>query len=146
MTETANSNNDAIPACWRSYLSDKAQEKAQAPSAKKRHPKPNLRSMPYRAYLKTKHWSRLRSRMLKKYDRRCGLCGSGGSLNVHHVDYGRRGREKPSDLILLCADCHHAHHEGRHEDIVAKLDILQVRGGVTAKAKEIAETLVPMPA
>ena len=140
----ANSTSDAIPACWRSYLAARAQEKVQGQKAKKRR-RPNLRSMPYRDYLKTKHWSKLRSKMLAKFDRRCGICGSGDSPNVHHIDYGRRGREKPSDLIVLCRDCHQAHHDGRHEYIASKLDILQARGGVAAKAKEIAEMLVPMP-
>jgi hypothetical protein len=73
-----------------------------------------LRKLPYAEYLKTPHWQRLRERALVSAGYRCQVCNSGqGPLNVHHRTYERRGRELPSDLIVLCEKCHSLFHSQR---------------------------------
>jgi hypothetical protein len=68
--------------------------------------------MPYREYLKTRHWWRTRIAALDYYDS-CVLCGSNVGLEVHHRDeeaYSHRGKERLCDLSVLCADCHGSYH------------------------------------
>jgi hypothetical protein len=74
----------------------------------------DLRSMPYRDYLRTPEWQERRARHLKSAGFRCQLCNFGGKrLDVHHRTYARRGQEYFKDLIVLCEACHeifHAHN------------------------------------
>lgn len=74
---------------------------------------PDLRTMPYRDYLKTPHWKATRQRALERADRRCQLCGSSERLEVHHNTYANRGNEHDSDVIVLCDPCHEAFHDRR---------------------------------
>lgn len=71
-----------------------------------------LRSMPYREYLKTRHWRRLRVVAIKKAKHKCAVCGDTENLNVHHLTYERKGCEKLEDLQVLCRECHENVHEG----------------------------------
>lgn len=70
-----------------------------------------LRTMPYRAYLKTDHWQTVRKRALQSARYRCQLCNAAKPLHVHHRTYANRGNERPEDVIALCAECHERHHE-----------------------------------
>ena len=72
---------------------------------------PDLKTMPYAEYLKTEHWNSTRKAALKAAEYRCQMCNASKPLHVHHRTYERRGNEKPSDLIALCADCHKTFHE-----------------------------------
>lgn len=74
------------------------------------HEERTLATMPYPAYLKTAHWQDVRSRALVRAAGRCQLCGTAGSLDVHHNTYERRGAELPSDVVALCRSCHTTHH------------------------------------
>lgn len=70
-----------------------------------------LRRMPYKLYLSTPHWRRVRTEALKYYENKCGICNTtAGALEVHHRTYSRRGAERPADVIVLCGDCHSHHH------------------------------------
>lgn len=71
----------------------------------------------YDDYLKTKHWRAKRKAII---DERKGICEKckkkiveKGKMHVHHKTYVRIGDELPSDLMLLCEDCHHAIHNKR---------------------------------
>lgn len=70
-----------------------------------------LRTMPYREYLKTPEWQATRERKLKRARYRCELCFKAGKLNVHHKTYERRGNEDDRDLIVLCGTCHAKFHD-----------------------------------
>ncbi|MHB1950213.1 MAG: HNH endonuclease signature motif containing protein [Acidiferrobacteraceae bacterium] len=70
-----------------------------------------LKAMPYRSYLRTSHWSRVRDAALKRAEYRCALCNAGAPLQVHHRTYARRGAERPYDVIVLCASCHDTFHK-----------------------------------
>lgn len=66
----------------------------------------------YSEYLKGEHWAGVRrvARRILKY--RCGGCGSGGNLQLHHRRYDRIGREDVrKDLIWVCGRCHVGIHE-----------------------------------
>lgn len=69
-----------------------------------------LRSMPYRAYLRSPEWRATRERMLAFAGHRCQLCGHEDRLQVHHNNYDSRGLEWPQDLVVLCDSCHRGHH------------------------------------
>lgn len=80
-----------------------------------------LHALPYRDYLKSSYWKRVRAAMLLIGETRCqGVpCVSrdswyGGTfdLNVHHLHYKNKGREQLSNLILLCSECHKRVHDG----------------------------------
>lgn len=70
-----------------------------------------LRGIPYKDYLQSDHWQRVRECALEEADYRCRLCNSDKSLHVHHRTYERRGEEEPGDVIVLCADCHQHFHD-----------------------------------
>lgn len=40
----------------------------------------------------------------------CGRNGKGIALDVHHLRYDRYGHEEPSDVLLICRDCHERRH------------------------------------
>lgn len=70
--------------------------------------------MNYADYLRTTHWKKVRDAAVKRANHRCQLCYSNGPLEVHHRTYLRRGRERSSDVIALCDDCHEIfHREGK---------------------------------
>jgi 5-methylcytosine-specific restriction endonuclease McrA len=55
-------------------------------------------------------WRRRRWAVIRRAGRRCQRCGACGSLDVHHLTYARLGRERPGDLVAVCAPCHGALH------------------------------------
>lgn len=69
-----------------------------------------LRRLPYRDYLRTNHWHRVRALALERARDRCALCPATRRLQVHHRSYARKGFEQPEDLIVLCERCHDRHH------------------------------------
>ncbi|OGO78623.1 MAG: hypothetical protein A2Y23_10095 [Clostridiales bacterium GWB2_37_7] len=72
-----------------------------------------LKRMPYNEYLKTQHWELAQSAVLKRDKNKCADCGCSKKekpLEVHHITYIRRGKEKLEDLMTLCKDCHKERH------------------------------------
>jgi hypothetical protein len=70
-----------------------------------------LKNLPYKDYLKSLHWSIIRTAALEADSHRCSLCNSEKQLNVHHRTYERRGHELPSDVTVLCQPCHAKFHD-----------------------------------
>lgn len=61
----------------------------------------------YRLYLKTDHWGKIRAGALLRASFKCQACSERERmLTVHHNNYKSLGREKGSDVIVLCDDCH----------------------------------------
>ena len=81
----------------------------------------------YIAYLRSPEWAARRAEALDAADHQCeGFrdwgdderafwdpeydfrfeCGRTDRLSVHHVTYERLGHEEPSDLMVLCPNCH----------------------------------------
>lgn len=65
----------------------------------------------YREYLKGEHWKNVKKSFYKVNARKCVECSSTVNLNLHHLTYDRLGKERLSDLVCLCEDCHHKLHE-----------------------------------
>jgi hypothetical protein len=70
-----------------------------------------LATMPYNEYLATPEWDMTRKKAMRRERFTCQFCGEKGvELNVHHANYERRGREKATDLLVLCKPCHERQH------------------------------------
>jgi hypothetical protein len=67
-----------------------------------------LQAMPHADYLRTREWEDKRREALRRARKRCQLCNSPESLEVHHRTYKRLGDEWASDLTVLCSTCHTA--------------------------------------
>jgi len=70
----------------------------------------NGKQLSYSEYLKTRHWSKTRKRILKKYNFVCYDCLE-KAVDVHHLTYERIGNERDSDLIPICIKCHSIRHD-----------------------------------
>ena len=72
----------------------------------------SLSAEEYRAYLQTPHWQKVRARRMQIDKYVCAFCGASDLLQVHHISYERLGHEEVrTDLVTLCADCHHRLHQ-----------------------------------
>ena len=69
-----------------------------------------LRRLPYREYLRTAHWGRVRALALERARDGCALCPAITTLQVHHRSYARKGFEQPENVAVLCDECHGRHH------------------------------------
>lgn len=81
---------------------------ARSEGAKRRE---QIAALSYPEYLMTSEWLARRDLVLIRDDRQCVHCGSSEKLHVHHLTYARRGHERLSDLVTLCASCHAAVHQ-----------------------------------
>jgi hypothetical protein len=69
-------------------------------------------SLPYHEYLLTPHWQSVRKAALMKAEYKCQVCSKNGArLDVHHNSYENLGKEKESDVIVLCENCHSFFHD-----------------------------------
>lgn len=66
----------------------------------------------YADYLQSPHWrDDVRPAALERAGHKCQVCGKENkTLNVHHNTYERLGRELPTDVVVLCQDCHGLFH------------------------------------
>ncbi len=60
----------------------------------------------YKRYLASEKWQELRRVKILEARGRCQLCYSPNDLEVHHRTYDRKFHEDPSDLTVLCHNCH----------------------------------------
>ncbi len=57
------------------------------------------------------NWNHVRDKALKKAGYKCQHCGSPSNLHVHHKkQVANGGKDKLSNLIVLCQSCHHKVH------------------------------------
>jgi len=63
----------------------------------------------YEAYLASPHWKSIKARLFQK-KRKCQLCGSRAADTLHHITYDRIGRERDSDFLFFCQECHNILH------------------------------------
>ena len=64
----------------------------------------------YERYLRSDAWQERRLTALARADGRCQTCNGKKRLDVHHRTYDRIGREKASDLTVICRTCHELFH------------------------------------
>lgn len=68
-----------------------------------------MRSRKYEAYINSDEWKKKSNALLWEAGFKCQKCGvKGASLQVHHLNYDRLGRERKEDLQVLCGPCHRA--------------------------------------
>lgn len=65
----------------------------------------------YKNYLSSPEWKAKKLSILKRDDYKCRSCGSNILLHVHHITYKRIGKERLSDLVTVCANCHKELHD-----------------------------------
>jgi hypothetical protein len=113
-------------ACKREGLATTPQKPKRQPSKQRKQRKPQAaqptmphplhdgraeqRPLAYPDYLRTKHWSIVRTKAVKRAGRKCEQCGSGLRLNVHHLTYEHLWYEYSADLRVLCETCHAITH------------------------------------
>ena len=68
------------------------------------------RQQQYRRYLASGVWQQRRTAAVERAGGKCQRCGSRARLEVHHKTYVNVYAERPEDLEVLCAACHHNHH------------------------------------
>lgn len=61
-------------------------------------------------YYLTEHWQSVKQRYYKRHPYECNKCGKTWGLHLHHKTYERLGRERDSDLMYLCRNCHQRLH------------------------------------
>ena len=64
----------------------------------------------YAEYLRSDHWMAKRKEALDHYGRQCTICDSKANLNIHHFTYANIGRERLSELTVVCNGCHKLLH------------------------------------
>jgi hypothetical protein len=62
--------------------------------------------MPLHDYYLSEPWRQRRRLKLAEAGHRCEQCGAADRLQVHHLTYRRKGRERRRDLLVLCCACH----------------------------------------
>ncbi len=76
-----------------------------------------LSQFQYSQYLKTKHWKKIKKRILLRARFACELCQSPLlPIHIHHKTYVRRGKELDEDLIALCKKCHWKQHLDKKQE------------------------------
>jgi hypothetical protein len=73
----------------------------------------------YSTYMRSAAWAAIRRQIWIRAGWACERCGvewGRGSLECHHLDYRRLGRELPMDLVLVCEGCHDFLHGRRVDD------------------------------
>src|SRR6185369_486505 len=79
---------------------------------------PNWRpNSKYAEYLKSPHWALIKFNVFAARGMKCELCGSLKDIDIHHKTYGRIGREKPEDLMVLCRLCHGKAHTVSQDEL-----------------------------
>jgi 5-methylcytosine-specific restriction endonuclease McrA len=80
--------------------------------------------MDYEEYTRSWEWRQKAKEAKARAGWQCALCTSAECLEAHHRTYDRLGRERPSDLVVLCWRCHRKHH-GTLESARKKFDRYQ---------------------
>ena len=64
----------------------------------------------YCDYLKSEHWITTSRLAQEHYGNKCTRCSETKNLQTHHKSYANIGKEKLSDLDVLCKKCHKEEH------------------------------------
>ena len=71
----------------------------------------------YDEFLTSPEWKAIRSKVLERAERRCQVCNSKKSIQIHHRVYKCEwGKENLNDLIALCSNCHSLFHHVESEN------------------------------
>jgi hypothetical protein len=100
---------------------DKVYNKWRHPNKKKKQKKHKtdfqlelniLKTKDYAAFLKSRYWRFVRTKILIRDGYKCTVCESNKELQIHHTTYKNHFKEHKhlSDLLTLCGDCHKEYH------------------------------------
>lgn len=67
----------------------------------------------YAVYIQSAAWKRFRERAIRSRGGHCEKCPATHPLEVHHLTYERLGRERLSDVQVLC-EFHHSLVDEKH--------------------------------
>lgn len=67
-------------------------------------------TLDYEEVLASPRWKNI-GRALRDFHCGCQACGATTRTDVHHAHYDTLGAERPTDLVLLCRECHDAVHD-----------------------------------
>lgn len=82
-------------------------------------------SSEYFAFIKSSKWKAIRTDLILSRGAFCENCGATHRLEVHHLTYKRfGGRERKSDLKILCNKCHRKIH-----------NIKNIKSGIKSRCK-----------
>ena len=74
--------------------------------------------MNYQEYLQSPTWQHFKRLALERAKYKCEKCGFKDQLDVHHLTYANLGKEKESDLRVLCRRCHKdAHYFAEYKEV-----------------------------
>lgn len=76
----------------------------------------------YEEYLKSEQWQIKRKEIAQRENYTCQSCGKivKRGYNIHHLTYKRVGKERSSDLVFLCRNCHKAIHDKKNNQKAKK--------------------------
>jgi len=70
----------------------------------------------YTQYIHSSYWKNLRAKLLKKPEFQvCRVCNIKKPIVLHHIDYGKMGRETEKVLVPLCLKHHKLIHRFAEE-------------------------------
>lgn len=72
----------------------------------------------YCEYLLSPEWRVLRRRVIIRAKGICEHCGVAGVEEIHHLTYKRFRKERLSDLLGLCSDCHEKIHNIKNNHLI----------------------------
>ena len=76
------------------------------------------RQVRYNNYLLSSEWKALRRRVIIRCKGVCEHCGLASVEEVHHLTYRRFRRERLSDLLGLCSECHEKIHNIKNNHLI----------------------------
>jgi len=102
-----------ISSIYASIASVKPKRSKKKGTGKKQRKKSVLQTMPYKSFLKTDYWQKVREAKFAQVGKACQICGCTEGLEVHHRHYNFRGRELHhlGCLMVLCRKHHQLMHK-----------------------------------
>lgn len=100
----------------------------------------------YEAYIASTEWRLVRAHYRSAWwlVQCCPVCSASEDLHMHHLTYARFGRERLTDLLPLCGDCHEGLHAGQLGGAaLARIERARQRN-LTARKVEPAESEPPL--
>ena len=89
----------------------------------------------YAEYIESPGWAAKAQSAKQRAGQKCQLCGAKRKdvkLHAHHNTYQRLGREKNTDLLVLCEPCHAKHHDKLPKPDGEQLPLENSNGAVDA--------------
>ena len=100
----------------------------------------------YAAYIETPGWAAKAQAAKQRAGQKCQLCGAKRKdvqLHAHHNTYQRLGREKNTDLLVLCEPCHSKHHDKLPKPDAEQLPLNGTNGAVDAIENVVNAVTLP---